>query len=712
MPNALTRRMALMIPANWTIRAAKDTDGPDQFSFTGSVDIAAAASEGKRPSFSIDAYNGGPMRVAAFFTPVILDLKGLKASRGKLPILMNHDIGRVVGQADDIQITDKGVKLSGTITGDDGDSGSVVTHAKNGFEWQASIGASVDQREFLEAGKKTTVNGREVTGPLLIARKSTLIETSFVSVGADRTSSAKVAANSKGETDMGFEKWLKANGIENLNDFDALPEGVQKQLKAAYKLDEEAGAKPAEKVEANAKPDVKANADQGNGGQDVQAIVAQAVEAAVGRIEKTNQQRSAVIEATAGHADLQAKALKENWSVEKAELEVIKASRPNIAPYVNTGAQPDGVSAPDVLTAAMCMAGNLPDVEKQFNEKVLEAAHGQYRGRIGLQQMLLTAAWAGGYSGHHFDNSAIGMRDILKAAFSTYSISGILSNTANKFLLAGFNAVETGWRSISAIRNVSDFKEITSYRLTGNMEFEEVGPAGEIKHGTLDEQSFTNQARTYAKMLGITRQDIINDDLGALTVVPMRIGRGGALQLNKVFWTEFMDNSSFFTDANNNFQDGSGTVLSIDSLTTAEQLFFDQTDPDGDPLGLTAATLLVPNALNVTATQLMSNTEVRDTTASKKYLTGNPHAGKFDVVRSSYLSNAGITGNSTLKWYLLANPNELPVIETVFLNGVEAPTVETADADFNTLGIQVRGYFDFGVSKQDPRGGVASKGEA
>ena len=33
------------------------------------------------------------------------------------------------------------------------------------------------------------------------------------------------------------------------------------------------------------------------------------------------------------------------------------------------------------------------------------------------------------------------------------------------------------------------------------------------------------------------------------------------------------------------------------------------------------------------------------------------------------------------------------------------------DADFNMLGIRMRGYHDFGVNLQDPRGGVKSKGE-
>ena len=46
------------------------------------------------------------------------------------------------------------------------------------------------------------------------------------------------------------------------------------------------------------------------------------------------------------------------------------------------------------------------------------------------------------------------------------------------------------------------------------------------------------------------------------------------------------------------------------------------------------------------------------------------------------------------------------------LNGQESPTIETAEADFNVLGIRMRGYHDFGVALQDPKGGVKMKGES
>ena len=75
-------------------------------------------------------------------------------------------------------------------------------------------------------------------------------------------------------------------------------------------------------------------------------------------------------------------------------------------------------------------------------------------------------------------------------------------------------------------------------------------------------------------------------------------------------------------------------------------------------------------------------------------------------------SNSSFTGYSTTAYYLLADPMDTAVIESCFLNGQQSPTIETADADFNQLGIQMRGYFDFGVTKQDYRGGVLMTGAA
>src|SRR5690606_26426032 len=133
----------------------------------------------------------------------------------------------------------------------------------------------------------------------------------------------------------------------------------------------------------------------------------------------------------------------------------------------------------------------------------------RYKGGIGLQELLLEAAWANGYTGRNFRDSRNVLRyafnSSIEAGFSSIDVGGILSNVANKFLLEGFYSVERTWRNITAVRNVSDFKTVSSYRLIGKDQYELVAPGGEIKHGTLGEEKFTNQADTYAIMLSIDR---------------------------------------------------------------------------------------------------------------------------------------------------------------------------------------------------------------
>lgn len=124
-------------------------------------------------------------------------------------------------------------------------------------------------------------------------------------------------------------------------------------------------------------------------------------------------------------------------------------------------------------------------------------------------------------------------------------------------------------------------------------------------------------------------------------------------------------------------------------------------DKDVKPIGVRPQVLLVPTALSAMGSQLFKSMELRDNTSAAKYPVTNPHQGKFRVEVSRYLGNAAFPGQSSKAWYLLAGASDLPVIEVAFLNGQEAPTIETAEQSFNRLGIQMRGYHDFGVRLQD-----------
>jgi len=656
------------------------------------VQLDAAAPEGepqKLRRFSMTAYTGGAMQIAGWRNPVVVDLNGLQMGGQRRPILLDHtrDVDFVLGQSDSIAVMNNQLIVSGQVMAESPKAQQVIALNDKGFAWQASIGARADQVEFVAEGKTAHVNGQDFTGPLNVARRATLGEISFVVLGADENTSAQIAAqaaSTQERNDMEFEKWLAEQGF-TLDHLSAQQADSLRQMHArqTQPAGTEAPVTAGKEAVATAVADLRAG------------------------VAAESKRIAAIRKACAGKFDeIEAKAIDEGWDETRTELEVLRASRPTGPAIHASEHQP---LATDLLQAAVCQAGRLEGIDKQFDAKTLEAADKRFKGRIGLQEMLLEAAWTNGYTGRSFRGD---MRGIMQAAFSTFSLPGILSNVANKFLLQSFDAVESTWRAISAIRPVNDFKQVTSYRLTGAFEYEEVGPDGELKHGKVGEESFTNQAKTYGKMFSLTRTDLINDDLGALTAAPTRLGRGAALKLNDVFWKAFLDNATFFTTGRKNYASGTDTALSIDGLTKAETMFLDQTDPDGHPLALMAEILLVPNGLFTQGTQLMNATEIRDTTASNKYPTNNPHTGKFRVERSSYLANALYTGYSAKAWYLLADPANLPVIEVAFLNGQERPTVESADADFNTLGIQMRGYHDFGVSKQDYRAAVKMKGEA
>lgn len=628
---------------------------------------AAGGSEGPAPlpRFRMVAYTGGPMRVGGWRYPLVVDLAGLSIPSQARPIRLGHDAALGVGHTDQIRIEGGQLIAAGIVSRDTPSAREVVSSSRNGFPWQASIGASVEDAEFIKEGQPVRVNGQEFNGPLNVVRKATLGEISFVDLGADGRTSASVAANQP-----------KEKGSMEKNE----PVEAPAPVVTATKVEDA-------KVETAAEVRAKAHAET---------------------------VRIAAVRKVFGgkYPELEAQAIREGWDVDACELAKARAELPK-PPAIVVTAQTNlsGV----VLEAACALTSKLQGAEKIYDERTLDEATTRFRGGISLQELILEAAWHNGYTGRNFRDP----RSVLRCAFgainaglSSIDIGGILSNVANKFLLEGFYSVERTWRNICTVRNVTDFKTVTSYRLIGRDQYEKIAPGGEIKHGTLGQESFSNKADTYGLMHTIDRRDIINDDLGAITLVPRKLGRGSGTKINDVFWTTFLNNAAFFVPGNKNFVSGVDTALSIDGLTKAEVAFMEQVDGDGKPVGVMPAIILVPPAQSAMASQLNKALEIRDTTANQKYPVANPHQGKYRSEVSRYISNTVYPGNSSKAWYLLAEPADLAVIEVAFLNGQESPTIETAEADFNVLGVQMRGYHDFGVALQDPRGGVKSKGEA
>lgn len=687
-----------------------------------------AAEGGKRPSFRMLGYSGGFMDLG-FGRPVVVDLAGSAPESDPLPILIQHGylgfnatiLDAILGHSTEVKVDSK-VRATGTISGSGPTVDRVVTLAANGFPFQASLGARVRRWEAIEEGTTVKVNGRTFKGPLYVARESGIREISLVVMGADPKTSTQINA----QFNASFNEQFNAAAM-------SAQEGSMGQMQTGLANMLAAGAaaavattlptQPAPGTEVNAAASPQAPATPGApaaGPFDLAAfrrdLIAASTEAATAAVRQTIDRVNEITAATDGFPEIRAKAFAEGWTTDKARLEVanaqlasIRAGRPAPgAPAVIMHAGAQGFD-PTVIEAAACMQLKVGKLEQHFDARILEAAAKRFRRGVGLQEMLLEAAYANGFTGPRFRGHE---REVLQASFSSAAIGGILSNVANKIALEAFNFVEGSWREIAAIDQVSDFKTITRYRMTDNMEFEEVGPSGELKHGEIGEESYTNRARTLGRMFTLTREMLRNDDLGQLQQLPARLGRGGALALNRSFWTKWVagKGGTFWSVGNGNLATGAPSALGIDSFTTLERIFLDQKDSSNHPVGNVPAILLVPTALKVTGESLMSSLELRDNTANAKTLTRNPHAGKCRTVCSAYLNNTLVPGGSATAWWLCGDPRNIPSVRVVFLDGQQTPIIESADVDFNILGIQFRGYFDWGVELEDPKGSAKSAG--
>lgn len=681
----------------------------------GAVTISASEGEKKGPpKFEVLAYTGGILPGALRGSDgsredVVIDLSGVEHGKSLIANL-DHDETKRVGHVTDVQNDGKQLVMAGVASASTPSRDEVVASAADGFTWQASLEGPPKKLEFVRAGHKAQANGREFTGPVIIARKSKIKGFAFVSHGADDDTTVTIAASaaSTKEKTMKAEcsKWIEGLGLivadlseDQLVNLEADFEGRAGKRKATTIKASDPFAE--RKQEAQRRIEIRAVADKFidlRGGDEI----------ALDELESIEKMHDHAIEA--------------KMSVQDFRNEMYESSVP--AGHTVRPPRRGQEFNNKVVEAAICMAGRLEGHEKRFDDQTLQAAHDNFRNGIGLKQLFLLGAESNGYRGNYsgdvtteVHNAAFGLlpgsRHIqANSGFSTLILPTIISNTANLFLREGWNAIDLTPLRIAAIRNVRNFQTHTTASLTGDLQYEKVGATGELVHGTLGEVTYTNKADTYAKMLTISRQDIINDDLGALTAVPRRLGRGAALKLNDIFWTEFLAlvGASFFASGNSNINTGVAD-MTVGGLDATETIFMNQTDPDGKPLGVMPRILLVPTALKNKAITLM---ESEKATYGATYATaqgdGNPFRARFNVESSPYISNSSYTGYTSTAWWMLASPSEVPVIEIAALNGRVEPTVETADAEFNVLGVSMRGYSDIGVKRQEYRGGVHADG--
>lgn len=685
-----------------------DPTTPDIFAIPCLLEIDAASGTNPIPKFSMVAYTGAAMVVRGFPHPVVVDLKGMNIPLQSIPIRLDHDVGKGVGHSRRISIKGNRLMAEGLISRDTSWARDVAKSGINGFPWQASIGASVVESDFIGEGQKVGLNGKTFDGPVFVIRSSILKEISFVDMGADLGTSARIAAqmqNAKKESVMDpKEKAINAAGEKTESP------GVENT---------EAGKIEAKKTDAGAgtsSPAQEHEKVEGAGGvvQPGAGGLTATSPVAVMRAEASAESvRITAIRLICGgkHGEIEAKALGEGWDQNKCELEVLRASRPK-APAVSVV---QTQSPALVLEAGLCLraTNDLKFVGEQYSKEVVAAAM-EYR-HMGLTSIAAMCVRAEGIEAAH-DNIAV-----VRAALSTTSFPALLSNVANKALLKSF--VEHPGTALTwcGQGDLPDFKAQTRARLNLAGGLKEIGPDGEAKHLVGSDESAIVRLKTQALAFAIGRQDLINDDLGALTRLPAAFGAISRRKIDDLVYTKLLLNklsdgtSSLFSSANGNYITGTATALSAEGLRKAIEMFRKQTDSSGNAIGLEPRYLGVPPELEFIARQLVTSANLvpvgSASAADKNNPTSNPFQGKLEVVVEPRLSNSTYSGSSTTAWYLMCDSVVTDTIEVDFLNGQRSPMI-TQVGNGSTLRIEYEVVFDVEANVLDFRGMTKSKGAA
>ena len=624
------------------------------------LEITAAAG-GRKPSVKGVAYSGGKMRLFGWSRPVVVDMAGMSVPE-TVPLLANHEnhtLGRVgVVSA---KVEDGHLEISGEIVGEGDLADAIVGQGKAGADWQLSIGAEVEAAELVQEGKRT-INGVEHEAPFYHVTKSTLREVSVVAVGADKATHMKVTASLqlKGNSIMEPEKKVEA-AQPAATPAPAAPAEAPKNVEAAEPLKPEApqpAQTPAVDVEAIAQAAVKAERDR------------------VGMIKAV---------CNGEFPEIEAKAISEGWNkeqVNEAVLAAFRAKQPTAD--VNITIKKENSMTAKRLEAALSLRAGIDGdtLAKAMGEETVEAA--QKDADMPLAGILAECMRLEGMEPPRtFDNAAI------KAAFSTVSLPGILSNVANKKLMQAYEAQPIIATKLCTTGDLTDFKENQRFRLTDIGDLKPVGADG--------------------------------DDLGAFLKVPTAMGNRAARLVDQLFFKRLManptcvDGKPLFGRDHKNLLSGANSALSADSLKKAIQTFTDQVDSDGQPINVEPSILLVPTSLKFLAQELTQGTTL--------IMSGGPDNvvrpainvladENLRIVSSPYLSNSKYAGSSEASWYLFGKPGVVDTFEIGYLKGKRTPTVERGDLDFNVLGIWFRVFFDIGIREQDHRGMVKATGSA
>ncbi|MGV8955860.1 MAG: Mu-like prophage major head subunit gpT family protein [Cypionkella sp.] len=269
---------------------------------------------------------------------------------------------------------------------------------------------------------------------------------------------------------------------------------------------------------------------------------------------------------------------------------------------------------------------------------------------------------------------------------STSDFGLALQNFAHRVLQDSYAHAPSGLKRIAHQSSARDFRAKSTVRLSGFSELEKVNEHGEFKRGTFGESGETYRVETFGKIFGITRQALVNDDLGVFARTARDMGQK-ALDFEANFLATLLESNPTMSDSVALFHAthknlGTPAALSIEALGAARLAMRHQTGLAGELISVAPSFLIVPAELETVAEKILT------AIAATKTADVNPFTNLELVVEPR------LTAANT--WYMAASPSQEVGIEYSYLEGQPGPQIESRQG-FDVDGVETRVRLDFGA---------------
>lgn len=289
----------------------------------------------------------------------------------------------------------------------------------------------------------------------------------------------------------------------------------------------------------------------------------------------------------------------------------------------------------------------------------------------------------------------------------------LLENVMHKVLRAAYGITPDTWSRFCAVGSVSDFRTHNWYRTGALSELDSLSDVGEFRNKAIpDGEKATYSVGTKGNIIAISRQTIVNDDMGAVLQLTQRLGRAGKLTIEKMVYALLAQNTNLgptyggapLFDDTAHANVSTGLALSAAAIDADRVKMAQQREPNSNEyIDLRPAILLVPVGLGGQARLINTSQFDPDTVANKSQMKPNIVAGLFrDIIDTPRLSGT--------RRYLFADPSIAPVFMVSFLEGQQEPVLETQDG-WRVDGVEMKARLDVGVDAVDYRGALTNAGQ-